>query len=160
MRAIRSTSSLRAKGFAIVAAIFLLVVIAGLGVYMLSLYSAQQTNSSQDLMGARAYQAAKAGIEWGTYQIMSPENTSPAGAPYVCTGVMGTPVFAGTLQGFNVSVSCSQTATTEGANNIRVYQVTATATFSTAPSPDYVERQIAAKVATCRTGAGASPVCT
>lgn len=150
----------RQSGFSIVMGIFLLLIIAGLGVFMLSIYVSQQTASTQDIQGARAYQAAKAGIEWGTYQIMLPENGTAVVAPYACIGAMGTPSFSGALQNFAVSVSCSVVTTTEGPNTIRVYQIVSTASFGTAPSPDFIERQMSARIATCRTGSGTSPVCT
>lgn len=150
----------RQSGFSIVAGLFLIIIIAGLGIFMVNMYLSQQTNSNQDVLGARAYQAAKAGIEWGTYQIMSPENGTAVVAPYACAGAMGTPTFSGTLQNFTVNVSCTVNSTTEGANTIRVYQITSNASFGTAPSPDYIERQMTARVATCRTGPAAAPVCT
>lgn len=149
----------RQAGFSIVIGIFLLLVIAGLGVFMLSMYVSQQAASTQDIQGARAYQAAKAGIEWGTYQIMAPENGTATVAPYNCTGVMGTPAFVGALQNFTVSVSCSVVTASEGAKTIRVYQIVSSASFGAAPSPDFVERQMIARVSTCRTGPGTAPVC-
>jgi MSHA biogenesis protein MshP len=160
MNVFEMRASKRQHGSSLVAAIFLLVVIAGLGVFMLSIYSAQQRTSSMDVRGARAYQAAKAGIEWGSYQIMLPENSSPTLAPYNCVGAMGTPTFAGSLQGYSVSVSCSQTTTTEGNNTIRVYQITATASAGAAPAPDFVERQMTGRIATCRVGPGNAAICT
>lgn len=155
MHRLRSTQS----GFSIVVAIFILVVLASLAAVMVSMYVGQQTNSNRDVQGARAYHAAKAGIEWGTYQIMSPENNVAVTAPYNCTGAMGTPAFAGALQNFTVNVSCSVTTTTEGSNTIRVYQITATATSGSLPSPDYVERQLTARIATCRIGPATDAVC-
>jgi MSHA biogenesis protein MshP len=58
----------RHAGVALVTAIFLLVVLAGLGVAAVRIFTAQQSSSSLDVEGARAYQAARAGIEWGLYQ--------------------------------------------------------------------------------------------
>lgn len=147
-------------GFSIVIGIFLLVVIAGLAAFMVSLYVAQQTTASQDVQGTRAYHAAKAGIEWGTYQILAPENSAITVAPYNCIGAMGNPTFSGALQNFSVSVSCTVSTTTEGSNTIRVYQITSTASFGTFPSPDYVERQLVARIATCRVGPATAAVCT
>lgn len=147
------------SGFSIAVGIFLLVIIAGLGVFMLSIYSTQQSTSSQDVQGTRAYHAARSGIEWGSYQILSLENSAVTVAPYTCAGVMGSPTFSGALQNFSVTVSCSSTATTEGGNTIRVYQITSTASFGAAPSPDFVERQVIARVATCRVGPGTAAVC-
>ncbi|MBQ5947592.1 agglutinin biogenesis protein MshP [Massilia sp. ST3] len=58
----------RSAGVGLVTAIFLLVVLAGMGVAAVSLFNSQQASASLDLEGARAYQAARAGIEWGLFQ--------------------------------------------------------------------------------------------
>jgi MSHA biogenesis protein MshP len=58
----------RSAGVGLVTAIFLLVVLAGLGAAAVTLFNAQQHSSSLDIEGARAYQAARAGIEWGIFQ--------------------------------------------------------------------------------------------
>ena len=52
------------KGFSLVTAIFLLVVLATLGTLMVTFFSAQQQSSALDVMGTRAYQAARVGVEW------------------------------------------------------------------------------------------------
>lgn len=48
------------------AAIFILVVLGGLGAFVVSLTTSQNVNFAQDIESARAYQAARAGLEWGT----------------------------------------------------------------------------------------------
>lgn len=153
------------RGFSLVAAIFLLVIIAALGVFMLSVYTTQRATLNQDIQGVRAYHAAKAGVEWATFQVLSPENTIPVSAPAACAAGTGAPVFAGALTGFVVSVTCALTTTTEGSNTIRVYELTSTAVYPAVlgvgalPGPDYVERRILAVVTTCRTGPGADALC-
>lgn len=159
----------RNKGFSLVSAIFLLVVLAALGAFMLSIYMSQRTVSTQDVMGVRAYHAANAGIEWATYQILSPENTVAVSAPYAgCAPNMGSPSFGGALQGFSVVVDCVMTVAVEGNNTIRIYQVTATASYAspaspaTMPKPDFVERRLIASLNTCRvgiTGLATDPPC-
>lgn len=155
----RPAQTAKSEGFSLVSAIFLLVVLAALGAFMLSIYSSQQNNSSQDVQGARAYQAAKAGLEWGTYQILTLENGPALAAPYACPALMGTPAFLNTLAAFTVNVNCSLSTTTEGSNVIRTYQITATASKGVAPSADYVERQMLARISTCRIGAGTVAPC-
>ena len=59
----------RSRGFALVSAIFLLVVLAALGAFIAVVSTTQQIGSALDLQGAKAYQAARAGIEWGSYQV-------------------------------------------------------------------------------------------
>lgn len=58
------------RGFSLVTAIFLLVVLAGLGAAMLTFSTAQQQSSTLDILGSRAYQASRAGIEWAAYQVV------------------------------------------------------------------------------------------
>lgn len=53
------------KGFAIVSAIFILVVLAALAAFVVSVTSAQNITLARNVQGARAYQAAYAGVEWG-----------------------------------------------------------------------------------------------
>ncbi|CAN5895074.1 hypothetical protein BH11PSE12_BH11PSE12_13350 [soil metagenome] len=136
-------------------AIFLLVILSVLGVFMLSISTMQQTTSAQDSQGSRAYQAARAGIEWGTYQILNPENTNPATAPYntqyACVSPAANPVApAASLNNFVVKVVCTVNTYTESGNRISVYQIESTATFGSAKSPNYVERQLRASINTCR----------
>lgn len=132
------------RGFAIVSAIFLLVVLAALGAFMVTLSTVQHTTSTQDLQGTRAYQAARAGVEWGVYQIL--RNTSCAASTPL------TPP-AATLTGFIVTVGCAEATGspfTEGANTISVYQITSTARSGTVGGTNYVERRITAAINICR----------
>src|SRR5438309_1872735 len=64
----------RQAGFSIVAAIFLLVVLALLGVFIASVTGMQQSSGQLDVTGVRAYQSARAGMEWGTWQVLDPNN--------------------------------------------------------------------------------------
>lgn len=131
------TASLRPtqRGFAIIAAIFLVVVLAALGTFMVTFSTVQHTTSALDLQGTRAYHAAKTGIEWGAYQALRNGG---------CTGATITP--GGTLTGFSVAVACTQYVTTEGGNSVTLTQITATATQGTVGSPTYSERQLQATV--------------
>jgi MSHA biogenesis protein MshP len=88
----------RQAGVGLVTAIFLLVVLAGLAVAMVSVYTAQQASSNLDLQGARAYQAARAGLEWGLHRQM--RSASCAARTQV-----GMPAGT-TLSGFTVIVRC------------------------------------------------------
>lgn len=139
------------RGFAIVSAIFLLVVLGALGAFMVTLSTVQHTSSTQDLQGARAYQAARAGIEWGAYQVLRSAS---------CAASTSLTLPAPSLTGFTVMVDCIEAAGspfTEGANQIRVYQITSTATSGTAGSAYYVERQLSAAINTCRLLADSTP---
>jgi MSHA biogenesis protein MshP len=92
--------STRQSGVGLVTAIFLLVVLAGLGVAMVGLFTSQQASANLDLQGARAYQAARAGIEWGVYQRLH-NGACDAETPLDMSG-------AGSMSGLRVFVTCSR----------------------------------------------------
>jgi MSHA biogenesis protein MshP len=130
------------RGFSLVTAIFLLVVLGGLGTMMVTFFVAQQQSSALDVMGTRAYQAARAGIEWASFQVA---NAPP---PAGCTTDFAQNTLAGTLAPFTVSVTCSSASAVEGANPpIWIYDIVSSAVSGGAPgNPDYVERVISVKM--------------
>jgi MSHA biogenesis protein MshP len=127
------------SGFSIVSAIFLLVVMASLGAFMLTFSSVQHTTSAQDIQGSRAYQAARAGIEFGLYQVLNPAVAS-CGSTTLTLG--------GTLAGFTDNVVCNASAVyTEGSNTLTVFTITSNASQGAAGNPVRVERELQATVA-------------
>lgn len=58
------------QGFGAIAAIMILVILALLASAIVSLSTTQQMTSAQDVMSAKAWQAARAGNEWGLYQAL------------------------------------------------------------------------------------------
>ncbi len=124
------------SGFVLPTAIFLLVVLAALVTYMVSLSRTSHISSALDVQGTRAYLAARAGVEWAAWQLL--QNSSCAAAPPPL-------VLGGTLAAFSVNVSCIQSGTyTDGADAVEVYLITSTATSGASGQVDYVERQIQA----------------
>src|SRR6218665_3298225 len=85
------------RGFAAVAAIFLVVVLAALGAFMLTFSNTQQLTSAQDIQGTRADWAARAGLEWGINKTATVTNACPSAA----SGSLGL------VEGFNVVVGCT-----------------------------------------------------
>lgn len=136
-------------GFSLVSAIFLLVVIAALGTFAVTLSTTQQQSSALDVMGARAYQAARAGIEWGAYQVL-PNSAVPGGFATNCRAGATSQVLAplpNTLSGFSVNVECSASAHSEAAATVTIYQLTSTAMQGAVATPGYVERQMTVTIA-------------
>ncbi len=58
-------SSERQRGFSLVSAIFLLVVLAGLGAFAVRLNTIQQQTVTSGLRAAQAFEAARTGAAWG-----------------------------------------------------------------------------------------------
>ncbi len=115
----------RQAGVGIVTAIFLLVVLAGLGVAMVGIYTSQQASANVDLMGAQAYQAARAGLEWGVFQTRAGGKCAvPATATTPFTYSENFRMPAGTsLSAFTVYVNC----TAQGTAPLIRYVITAEA---------------------------------
>ena len=122
------------SGFVLPTAIFLLVILAALGGYMVSLSRTSHLSSALDIQGGRAYLAARAGIEWAAWQLL--QNPTPS-----CVAVAPPLVLAA----FSVDVSCIQSGSyTDGADTVEIYQITSTATSGLPGQVDYVDRQIQA----------------
>ena len=136
-------------GFALLTAIFILVVLAGLGAAIMTVSSNQQIGSAIDVQGARAYLAARAGVDWALYmeELQSPTNCPPSPSSFSPP--------ASTMSDFVVTVTCVKTD--DGNGGPTVYTVTSTAcnqptaswSATTAACPNittpgalYVERQI------------------
>ncbi|HEX7812637.1 MAG TPA: agglutinin biogenesis protein MshP [Burkholderiales bacterium] len=139
-------SARRQRGISVITAIFLIVVLAALGAFLVTVSGLQQTSSALDIQGSKAYQASRAGIEWGAFQAL--RNGSCAG---------GTFVPGGTLTDFTVTVTCVATPYSEvTASTGTVYLITSTACNrpsagtcpnNAAPGQNYVERQLQATMA-------------
>jgi len=150
------TWRVRQRGFSLIMALFLLVSLAAMAAYLLTVSTLQQESSAADELGARAYQAARGGVDWGLYQLLR----DPGGAYASACDAAVTPgppaaqtlPLSGVLAGFSASVECSSSApTTEGATTgLRAYLLRVTACNQAScpgtPSPTYIERQLQATV--------------
>lgn len=139
---------LKAAGFALISAIFLIVILAALSVFIAVMSTHQQAGHVADLQGLRAYQAARAGIEWGLYNFKrngvcaAPSSFSPGG----------------NLAGFTVTVDCllgeMATSNDEAGVAVIVRRVVATACNqpaalacpNVAPGDGYIERRLSVVV--------------
>ena len=119
------------SGFTLVQAIFIVVVLALLGTAMMRLIGVQSSTSTFALQGARAYQAARSGLEWGAARAKTGDS---------CSGTM-------TVEDFTVAVTCSNQQFTEGPiGPYDVYRINAVATYASYGSPDFVSRRAEMKV--------------
>lgn len=135
------------RGFLVMAAVFLLVIVGAYVAYLANQSTVQQQTTILDVESARALQAARAGLDWGAYQVLI--NSS------CVLGPTSVPFTASTLTSFTASVSCSASGSlTEGANTIVVYTITSTGCNaascpSASPTSTYAERQLSLKVSKC-----------
>ena len=71
-------------GFSLITAIFILVIFAALGAAMVTFSTVQHTTVAMDIQSARAYQAARAGIEWGAYEALKVPGFDCTGLQMTC----------------------------------------------------------------------------
>ena len=132
------------RGFGAIAAIVVLVILALLAAAIVSLSSTQQLNAAQDLRAAKAWQAARAGNEWGLYRALQSGSCKSA-----------TTLDLTSTTGFYVTVVCASWTYNEGessagsAQTVTVYRITAVAcpvasgcpaSAANAAAAGYVER--------------------
>ena len=133
----------RAKGFMLPVAIFLLVTLAALVGYAMRLSLLAQMGTIQDVQGANAYLAARAGVEWAAYQVLSPGSVGMQGCVASPTTL--------TINNFTVLVTCDQTVLQDkgATQNIGIYSITSTASVGAIGAQDRIERQIAVTLSRC-----------
>lgn len=120
------------RGFVLVSAVFLLVVLAALGAFMLTFSNTQHLTSAQDVQGSRAYWAARAGVEWAVSSILT------------TSGCVGSPT---SMDDFTLSITCSSQSYDEGGINKTVFSITSIASAGGGVgSLGRVERSISASV--------------
>lgn len=128
----------RARGFALVLALFLIVSLAGIAAYLLTVTNVQVETGVMDEQAARAYQAARAGLDWGAYRVLR-NGICPAGPTTIA------------LFGFNAEVTCTPIGTeSEGGSPVNMYRIVSTGCNASpcgTPAAGYVERQLQLTVA-------------
>lgn len=145
----RRPSEARGRGFTMMSMLFILVALAALGVALASLSQRQQMGSAGELAAAKAYQAAFAGLELGSQQILR-----ASGWP-ACPFTTRSFVLPDQLADFTVTLTCARTpasgTVTDGGVPMAFYTLVATACNITSggacpntgtTEPTYAERQL------------------
>ena len=129
----------RARGFSLVSAIFLMVVLVILGVSLVTINSVQHTTAAQLLQVARASYAARAGAEW----VASQPNTWCSAGPFPMTESFALPA---PMASFTIAISCTRTSHTLDSATQQYYVVDVTASSGAYGGPDFVRRKLRTKV--------------
>ena len=147
------------RGFVLPTAIFLIVVMASLAAWMVRTFTLMRADTDMSVQAAYAYQAALAGIEWGSYQTLDPANAWVAGTALpACPATTTINALAGTLSAYTVTVSCAGgSAYTEGNHKVAVYRFSAKASAGTAGASGYVERDVQTVVMLCKDATAVAP---
>lgn len=144
----KTASAPQQRGVSVVMAIFLLLLMSILAAAIATMVSTSHANMAADIGGSRAYQAARAGAEWGMFQL--DPNAQTASLP-PCFATSTPPI-----PGHNVTVSCSSTDTTEAGRSLRIYRIVSRASATGVKQPG-IERQVEVTVEKCRDPAITAP---
>jgi MSHA biogenesis protein MshP len=139
-----ATSS-RQRGVVLIAALFMIIVLAGLGIFAVRLGAGQQQSVNLALLGVRAQAAADSGVELGANRALKGAGCAPL---LPLTTTVAVTLTEAALNGFNVSVVCSHSNQTVGTVTYDVYKLSAFAQSGTYGTPAYVARTASRTVST------------
>ncbi len=121
----------RVRGFALVPALFLIVVLAALGAVAIRVGNGEQQTVTMALQQSRALAAARAGIEWGAYNALVNHN---------CAASTTLNLNESALNGFTVAVSCTATSYVINSITLHSWVLVANSSSGTYGQPGYVHR--------------------
>ena len=126
----------RAPGFALVSALFLIVILSVLGAFLVDMVAVQHATPAMRVQGSRADYAARSGMAWAVSRAIG------AGA---CPNIGFVPGGVG-LQGFTVTVRCTSSVHDLSGQATPYYVIDVSAQSGTFGGPDFVARSLQAKV--------------
>jgi len=117
------------QGFALISAIFILVVLGLLGVFVVRIAAVGNATTVFAMEGERAYYAAMSGFQWGAYQ---------ANVNSSCSAGTVLSMTEGAMAGFSAIIECYSQVTSEGT----LYWISAKSQKGNIGSADYVSRTV------------------
>ena len=122
------------RGIMLIAVLFLIIVLAGLGLFAVRLDGGQQQSVNLTLRAIRAQAAANTGIEFAANRALRAAGCIPPITTFNLT------LTQAALNGFNVLVTCGHTTHVVGSTTYNVYALNAFAQSGTYGAPGYVAR--------------------
>lgn len=124
-------------GFSLISAVFLIVVISAAAAAMLGMVGAERRGATLGVLGSRALQAARSGIEWATAKAVA----NPAVCPSATFNLS-----QGALRDFQVTVTCTRTQHDENGSAWSTFRLRSDAQRGTFGSFDYAFRRVESTV--------------
>jgi MSHA biogenesis protein MshP len=127
------------SGFALIPALFLIVVLGALAVVAIRVGTGQQQAVTMSLLQARALSAAQTGIEWGAYKALG--GGCVVSGTCSCVASTTLTLTEAALNGFSVIVTCAAVSFSTGAPTPnKSYVLNSAATSGLYGQPGYVRR--------------------
>lgn len=152
----------RARGVALPAIIFLVVIVSLLLAAGMAMLGQSQNSINLQLQAARALSAASTATEWGAWQVSDPLSAQGLDATTLppCFASRGLPLPV-PLADLNVNVECTRYPAAgsldEGGLKLAFYRVVATVDNGEAGTADGVKRTLEIRVAVCKNPAAPGP---
>ena len=127
------------RGFSLMSAIFLIVVVAMVAGFAVSIGNVQRSGSVLALVDTRVGFAAQSGLDWAVATVTSLRACPAPGTRFTADGPG--------LAGIEISVGCNAVAVTEGAAAYTMFALDVTARHGAEGSEDYAQRRVTAQVA-------------
>lgn len=124
------------RGFALVSALFLIVVLSALGAFLVNIVAVQHATPAMRVSAARAEYAARSGMAWAVHRALDSGTCADAGFDLV----------EGALSGFSVNVRCASSVHDLAGAAVPYYVIDVTAQSGSYGSADFVARSLQAKV--------------
>ena len=129
----------RQRGMSIVVALFVIVVVASLAAFAVTVGGAQSQTQSGSLQTSRAMAAARTGLHWGLYRARTSGWCNTPGQ------VQTIALTEGALRGFNVRVTCDGYPHLAGLATYYNFDIGATASYGAYGSVDFASRSVSAR---------------
>lgn len=156
------------QGFAFVTALFLLVILAAFAAFLVGIMANASATSVIAVQGVRGWEAARAGVEWASYQIKREPSGGTAGTTNLpdCFASPTALTMPAAFGDFQVSVTCERYPAIgatpnlheDGRRHVVNFVVSATATSGVAGAADAVERKIEARIEKCKDPDASGPL--
>lgn len=125
------------SGFALISALFLMVVLSAMGAYLINMVAVQHLTPAMKVQSVRAMYAARSGMAWAVNQ------ASVTGA---CPATNSFALSESSLAGFEIEIVCSRTLHEMPAGTRPYFVLDVSAHFGDFGSLDFVSRSLQAKV--------------
>jgi MSHA biogenesis protein MshP len=134
------------RGMSLVAALFVVVVLAMLGTFAVRVGAAGQQDVNTELMAARALAAARAGFEFGAYRALSVPPAPCLTHPVTSISPTTLNLTQSALTGFTANVSWACENHMVNGTQYQTFRISVFAQRGTYGTPDYVAQRLAKTV--------------
>lgn len=126
-----------ARGFALVSALFLIVVLSALGAYLVNLVAVQHATPALRVQASRADYAARSGMAWAV------RKATNGGS---CAASTSFTLSEGAFSGYTINVRCSRADHDTAGTLLPYFVIDVSAQSGSFGSTDFVSRSLQAKV--------------